>query len=106
MAYHWPGNVRELQNVIERAVLLSRGRELELGDWFRQPTDSPEASGVVTLAELQRSHIMKVLELTGGRVSGEGGAARILGVKPTTLHARMAKLRIDRNGGGQVRNIS
>jgi PAS domain S-box-containing protein len=105
-AYHWPGNVRELQNVIERAVLLSRGRELELGDWFRQPTDSPEASGVVTLAELQRAHIVKVLELTGGRVSGEGGAARMLGLKPTTLHARMAKLRIHRNGGGQVRNIS
>ena len=98
-AYYWPGNVRELQNVIERAVLLSRGRELELGDWFRQPTDSPGASGVVTLAELQRGHIMKVLELTGWRVSGEGGAARILGIKPTTLHARMAKLHIRRDGG-------
>jgi PAS domain S-box-containing protein len=104
-AYHWPGNVRELQNVIERAVLLSRGRELELGDWFRQPTDSPDASGVATLAELQRAHIVKVLELTGWRVSGEGGAARILGLKPTTLHARMAKLRIHRNGG-PARNIS
>jgi transcriptional regulator with GAF, ATPase, and Fis domain len=104
-AYHWPGNVRELQNVIERAVLLSRGPELELGDWFRQPTDSPEASGIVTLADVQRAHILKVLELTGWRVSGEGGAARILGIKPTTLHARMAKLRIHRNGG-RVLNIS
>ncbi len=104
-AYHWPGNVRELQNVIERAVLLSRGPELELGDWFRQPTGSPDASGVATLAELQRAHIVKVLELTGWRVSGEGGAARILGIKPTTLHARMAKLHIHRNGG-PVLNIS
>jgi len=97
-AYHWPGNVRELQNVIERAVLLTRGSDLELGDWFRQPTDSPEVPAVATLAELQRAHIVKVLELTGWRVSGEGGAARILGLKPTTLHARMAKLRIHRNG--------
>src|SRR6185369_4805806 len=69
-AYHWPGNVRELQNVIERAVLLTRGSDLELGDWFRQPTDSPEVPAVATLAELQRAHIVKVLELTGWRVSG------------------------------------
>ena len=104
-AYHWPGNVRELQNIIERAVLLSRGPELVLGDWFRQPTDTPGASGVATLHEVQRAHIMKVLELTGWRVSGDGGAARILGLKPTTLHARMAKLQIHRNGG-PARNIS
>jgi formate hydrogenlyase transcriptional activator len=98
-AYRWPGNVRELQNVIERAVLLNRGTDLELGDWFCPPTDSPDAASVATLADLQRAHITKVLELTGWRVSGEGGAARILGLKPTTLHARMAKLRIHRSGG-------
>jgi transcriptional regulator with GAF, ATPase, and Fis domain len=104
-AYDWPGNVRELQNIIERAVLLSPGPELELGDWFRQPTDSPDASGVTTLHDLQRAHILKVLERTGWKVSGEGGAAKILGLKPTTLHARMAKLHIRRHGG-PARNIS
>jgi formate hydrogenlyase transcriptional activator len=104
-AYAWPGNVRELQNVIERAVLLSPGSELELGDWFRQPMDSPDAPGVTTLHDLQRAHILKTLERTGWRVSGEGGAAQILGLKPTTLHARMAKLHIRRNGG-PARNIS
>jgi transcriptional regulator with GAF, ATPase, and Fis domain len=98
-AYDWPGNVRELQNIIERAVLLSPGPELELGDWFRQPTDSPDASSVATLHDLQRAHIIKVLERTGWQVSGEGGAAKILGLKPTTLHARMAKLHIRRNSG-------
>jgi formate hydrogenlyase transcriptional activator len=104
-AYHWPGNVRELQNIIERAVLLSPGPELELGDWFRQPTDSPVASGDTTLHEVQRAHILKVLEQTGWRVSGERGAAQILGLKPTTLHARMAKLHIHRHSG-PARNIS
>jgi PAS domain S-box-containing protein len=104
-AYNWPGNVRELQNIIERAVLLSPGPELELGDWFRQPTDSPDASAVTTLHDLQRAHIIKVLELTGWQVSGEGGAAKILGLKPTTLHARMAKLHIRRHSG-PGRNIS
>lgn len=104
-AYHWPGNVRELQNIIERAVLLSPGPELELGDWFRQPTDSPDALGAATLEEVERVHITKVLELTGWRVSGEAGAAKILGLKSTTLHARMAKLRIHRMGG-LARNIS
>jgi formate hydrogenlyase transcriptional activator len=104
-AYDWPGNVRELQNIIERAVLLSPGPELELGDWFRQPTDSPDASGATTLHDLQRAHIIKVLERTGWQVSGENGAAKILGLKPTTLHARMAKLHIRRHGG-PARNIS
>jgi formate hydrogenlyase transcriptional activator len=104
-AYDWPGNVRELQNIIERAVLLSPGPELELGDWFRQPKDSPDASGATTLHDLQRAHIIKVLERTGWQISGEGGAAKILGLKPTTLHARMAKLHIRRHGA-PVRSIS
>jgi PAS domain S-box-containing protein len=104
-AYNWPGNIRELQNVIERAVLLSPGPELELGDWFRQPADSPEASAAASLEAVERAHILKVLDLTGWRVSGERGAARILGLKPTTLHARMAKLDIRRNGW-VARNIS
>ena len=94
--YPWPGNIRELQNVIERAVLLSSSPELELGDWLHRPGGSPSASRIPRLDELQRTHILKVLELTGWRVGGERGAARVLGLKPTTLRARMDKLRISR----------
>jgi formate hydrogenlyase transcriptional activator len=96
-AYSWPGNVRELENVIERAMILSRGRELDLSWW---PTTATGASGgeigIRTLDETQREHILAALERTGWQVSGEGAAARALGVKPTTLEARMKKLGIRR----------
>lgn len=93
--YPWPGNVRELENVVERAVILSQGTELELGDWFsRRKRNGP--GPLATLDDVQRGHILKVLEQTGWRVSGAGGAARILGLKPTTLEARMKKLGIRR----------
>ena len=95
-AYPWPGNVRELQNVIQRAVILCRGPRLETGDWLPQRSLRADRSGVLTLDEIQRRHITEVLEMTGWRVSGERGAARILGIKPTTLDARMKKLGIRR----------
>ena len=94
--YPWPGNVRELEHVIERAVIVSRGSRLELGDWLRQPAAMPCDSRQSTLAELERDYIIQVLELTGWRVSGEQGAAKVLGLKPTTLEARMKKLGIQR----------
>jgi formate hydrogenlyase transcriptional activator len=95
-AYPWPGNVRELENVIERAVILSPGSELQLGEWLPKPGISPRSARVPTLQELEREHVMQVLELTGWRVSGDKGAARLLGLKPTTLEARMKKLGIKR----------
>ncbi len=96
-AYTWPGNVRELENVIERAVILSQGPKLELGDWRPQPGDvTTGGPGVPTLDELQRQHILEVLELTNWRVSGASGAAELLGLRPTTLEARMKKLGIRR----------
>ncbi len=95
MSYSWPGNVRELQNVIERGVILAQGPELELGDWLLGPSATAQGR-VPTLQELERQHIIEVLELTGWRVSGKRGAARILDVKPTTLEARMKKLGISR----------
>jgi transcriptional regulator with GAF, ATPase, and Fis domain len=94
-AYSWPGNVRELENVIERAIIVSRGTQLELGGWT-PPLDDQVMSGVATLEDVERRHIRDVLEQCGWRVSGQHGAAKLLGLKPTTLEARMKKLGIHR----------
>lgn len=95
--YHWPGNVRELENIIERAVILSRGKRLELGDWFAaEPDFSASDSEIATLEELERNHILHVLKLTRWRVSGPKGAAKILDINPQTLVSRMKKLGIER----------
>ena len=102
-SYDWPGNVRELQNIIERAVIITRGPTLQLGDWLpRRSVDAP-ATKPATLQEvedkkdqLERDHIVEVLQSTRWRVRGPQGAAAILGLKPTTLEARMKKLGIHR----------
>ncbi|UCE17837.1 MAG: sigma 54-interacting transcriptional regulator [Gemmatimonadota bacterium] len=94
--YHWPGNVRGLENIIQRAMIVSKGRQLEIGDWFLPQNVSAAVSTVKTLEEVERAHITEVLETTHWRVSGERGAANILGMKPTTLESRMKKLGIKR----------
>lgn len=94
--YDWPGNVRELQHVIERAVILTQGHQLAFDEGFLQTKTEP-SSNVITLEEVERNHICKVLEETGWRVSGKFGAAEMLGLKPTTLESRMKKLGITRN---------
>ena len=91
-AYAWPGNVRELQNVIERAVILSPKGRFELGDLVAAPAVGSSKPPARNLEEVERDHIVAVLEETGWRVSGERGAAKILGLKRTTLEARMKKL--------------
>ena len=96
MAYHWPGNVRELQNVIERAVILSTKGRIELDDQLFAPVAGTRTKVAETLEEIERDHILTVLERVGWRVSGERGAARILGLKRTTLEARMGRLGIAR----------
>jgi transcriptional regulator with GAF, ATPase, and Fis domain len=108
-AYGWPGNLRELANVLERATILSPG--LELGPRaFDLPTratpaapavsaaraSSTKSEAVLTLAAVQREHILRVLALTKGRIYGPGGAAQLLGLKPSTLQSRMKKLGIAR----------
>lgn len=91
--YPWPGNVRELSNVIERAMILTTGDTLrvELPPITQSVTPPP-----TTLEDSERAHILRVLEKTNWRIRGAHGAAAILGIKPTTLEARMAKLGIKR----------
>lgn len=91
--YAWPGNVRELSNVIERAMILTSGDTLRV-DWPSVASDGMAPR--MTLRESERAHILRALHETGWRIRGAGGAAALLGLKPTTLEARMAKLGIKR----------
>jgi formate hydrogenlyase transcriptional activator len=113
--YGWPGNVRELQNVVERAVILSRHRVITrneiaithaapavpvsphpVGSVDASPVPGRPGATIVPFSEAERRAIIRALELTGWRISGHGGAADVLGLKPTTLHAKMKKLGIHR----------
>ncbi|HEY5996615.1 MAG TPA: sigma 54-interacting transcriptional regulator [Candidatus Deferrimicrobiaceae bacterium] len=98
LAYHWPGNVRELESVIERAVITSQGRALEVLDRFDTFRNPEEAAGQdeKPLAEMARDHILQVLRKTGWKIEGKSGAAAILKVNPSTLRARMRKYGIHR----------
>ncbi|SPE30996.1 hypothetical protein SBA3_1730001 [Candidatus Sulfopaludibacter sp. SbA3] len=95
--YDWPGNIRELQNFIERAVIVSPAAALQapVRELLRRSTTSAPA---VTLAAAERDAILKALRDSGGRVGGEQGAAARLGMKRTTLQAKMRKLGIDSKG--------
>jgi len=95
-AYHWPGNVRELENVIERSTIISRGNELEVGEWFSKNDFSFGGSRISSLEQAEKQHILKTLKSTGWRVSGDKGAARILGINPRTLESKMKRLGIKR----------
>jgi len=92
--YFWPGNVREVRNIIERALIVSNGPILEI----ELPTISAGsiAGSSKRLADVERDHIKAVAEATGWRIRGAGGAAEILGLKATTLEARMKKLGLQR----------
>jgi formate hydrogenlyase transcriptional activator len=98
--YSWPGNVRELQNVIERAVILSKGPTLQVPVADLQlaaaPATAPTAAGSVTLTEAEREHILRALRDTNWVLGGPEGAAARLGMKRSTLHWKMKKLGISR----------
>jgi DNA-binding NtrC family response regulator len=109
MVYDWPGNVRELQNIVERALILARsasiGPELVPVEASarphpvartRGPHELPSPAPIVAFSEAERRVILHALETTGWRISGRHGAAQVLGLKPTTLHAKMKKLGIRR----------
>jgi transcriptional regulator with GAF, ATPase, and Fis domain len=96
--YPWPGNVRELRNLVERAVIVANGKHLMI------PTPEQTAlaaRGNLTLSALEVEHIREIVEKAGWRVRGPGGAAELLGMKPTTLDSRMAKLGIRRPTPGR-----
>jgi transcriptional regulator with GAF, ATPase, and Fis domain len=106
-AYDWPGNVRELKNVIERAVILSTGKVLRLD--LSMPGISLGAVGMIDLdpkaheiltekdmREFQKANIMRALKQANWKVSGKGGAAELLGVRPTTLADRIRTWKIKR----------
>jgi formate hydrogenlyase transcriptional activator len=119
MSYPWPGNIRELQNVMERAVVLSTGPilrldkdlvpviasegNLETAEILAQETQpaAPSPSGLPTLEEVERSHILAALKHAGEVVDGPKGAARILNLHPNTLRHRMSKLGIKRSAHRQ-----
>jgi len=97
VAYDWPGNIRELRNVVERAMILSRGDTLELESQLNLRRNQHVPAGNASqkdLAAIERRHIVNVLEQCGGKIKGTGNAAEQLGLKPSTLRSRMKKLEI------------
>jgi transcriptional regulator with GAF, ATPase, and Fis domain len=109
--YPWPGNVRELQNVIERAIILSHGSRLELhgampvaaaGASEIAPEDAVDGAARIFTADefesLERTNIERALAACGGKISGERGAARRLGLAASTLSSRMKALGLQRKG--------
>jgi formate hydrogenlyase transcriptional activator len=96
--YPWPGNIREMQNVIERAVILSRGPVLHIPstDLKSRIPEAGDTNGFATLEEMERKHILSVLEQTHWVFGGPNGAAAVLGIKRPTLQFRMQKLGISR----------
>jgi formate hydrogenlyase transcriptional activator len=100
MQYDWPGNIRELENIVERALILSYGNTLEYGDWVpcaritaKSDNGNPQ---LLKMTDVEKSHIISILDKTNWKVSGEKGAAKILGLNATTLESRMKKLGIER----------
>jgi formate hydrogenlyase transcriptional activator len=94
-AHDWPGNVRELENVIERSLIMSGGTLLDGSDVF-SPSAQPAPSAGETLEAMERAYILRVLEGAGWQIEGDEGAARILGLNPSTLRGRLRKLGIRR----------
>ena len=91
--YAWPGNIRELRNVVERAMIVATGPTLKIA---LPPRKDDAGSHSVRLVDVQKQYIRSVLDNAGWRIRGTGGAADRLGLRPTTLETRMAKLGLTR----------
>jgi formate hydrogenlyase transcriptional activator len=100
MLYDWPGNIRELENIVERALILTNGSTLEYGNWIpnvkTKSSNADEKPVLLKLNDVEKQHIISILNKTNWKVSGENGAAKVLGLNPTTLESRMKKLDIKR----------
>ena len=96
--YNWPGNVRELESIVERAVITSQGRSLQVLDRLASAATvaEPQDLDIKALAELEHDYILQVLKKTGWRIEGKNGAAGILGINASTLRARIRKFGIVR----------
>lgn len=94
--YSWPGNVRELEHMIERAVITSTGPVMRLTEWLEPEPPAAKDGPLDELAAMEREHILKVLQKTRWRINGEGGAAALLKINPSTLRFRIKKLGIER----------
>lgn len=95
-AYSWPGNVRELEHVIERAMITSTGPELRLAEWPEGEPAGVMEEPLKDIKAVEVEHILKALEKTRWKIEGEGGAASLLGLHPSTLRFRMKKFGIKR----------
>ena len=91
--YSWPGNIRELRNTVERAVILATGPRLRISPPRNSPDDPKPCLSHI---DAERDHVRSVLKQTGWRVRGRGGAAELLGLKPTTLDSKIARLGLTR----------
>ena len=94
MEYDWPGNVRELENIIHRAVIVTEGKELLLDVPEKSARPSPKHT---TLEEVEQQHILKTLTSCRWKIEGKDGAAKRLGINPSTLRSRMKKLNIQKS---------
>jgi PAS domain S-box-containing protein len=94
--YTWPGNVRELANVVERAVINTTGSVLRVVDHFEKSPGAELTQTNKTLEEMEKEYIIQILDNTGWRIEGHKGAAKVLGLNPSTLRTRMAKLGIQK----------
>jgi transcriptional regulator with GAF, ATPase, and Fis domain len=97
ISYDWPGNIREMENVLSRALVLTRSSVLEMPVHDASLTGTPAARPMVSLAESERQHIESVLAAANWVVEGPQGAAQILKLHPSTLRSRMKKLGIRRH---------
>jgi transcriptional regulator with GAF, ATPase, and Fis domain len=95
LEYPWPGNVRELENLVERAVILCPEPVFSLNP-FAQAEAAAPGTAFTTLDALIRAHVVRALKLCGGKIYGTDGAARLLGLKPSTLQSKMLRLGITR----------
>ncbi len=94
MKYSWPGNIRELENVIERATILANGPLLQIDDVLLQGNSAPLSPVADSLEEVERAHILRILQDTNWVIEGKQGTATRLGLHPNTLRSRMQKLGI------------